>query len=154
VAVSVIDRLETVNVDEGQDESPIRPSGPIDLPTQVDHTTLTPKGSCQAVQTCLMPVATRLSAIVPCPPAIVRCPPAIMCGAPPVGGGSRGAAVASIAPLRHSVALVGRPIALLRRQVALVSSGVTLAVASRGKIRHTCWTLRRVLGARPLWLRR
>jgi hypothetical protein len=88
-----------------------------------------------------MPVATRLSAVIPCPPAIVRCAPAIVCGAPPVVGGLRGAwlrraTVASIALVRRSVALVGCPIASLRRQVALVSSGVTLAVTPQG-IRHS-----------------
>jgi hypothetical protein len=157
--VGVIDRLETVDVHEREDESPIRSSGPVDLPLQIDRPTITPKRSGQAVKACLMPLETSLSAIVPGAPAIVRCPPSVVCGLPPVLGGLRGVApwgatVASIAPLRRPVALVGRPIASLRRQVALVGSGVTLAVAPRGTIRHTCWSLPLVLGARPRRLRR
>jgi hypothetical protein len=115
---------------------------------QIDHPTITSKCSGQAVKACLMPVATRLSAIVLCAPTVVRRPATIACGAPPVVGGLRGVAprratVGSIALLRRSVALSGRPVASLRRQVALLSSSVPLAVASQRAIRRTCPALPR-----------
>jgi hypothetical protein len=41
MAVHVIDDLETVHVDEGENESPVRAAGPVDLPLEIGQATVT-----------------------------------------------------------------------------------------------------------------
>jgi hypothetical protein len=60
----VIGRFETVDVDEGEDESPIRAAGPVNLSLQIDHAAVTLKRSGQAVNACLPAVAGSLPPIV------------------------------------------------------------------------------------------
>ena len=71
MAVLVVDRLETVDVDEGDDESPVRSTGAVDLPLEIHRPALTSKRSGQAVKAGLLPVAC-------CQPAIVRRQPAVV----------------------------------------------------------------------------
>ena len=50
VALRVIGRLETVDVDEGEDESPIRATDPVDLPLEIDKAAIASKRSGQTVE--------------------------------------------------------------------------------------------------------
>jgi hypothetical protein len=63
VALHVIDRLETVDVDEGENESPSRATGPVDLPLQIDQPPATLKRSGQDINACLLAVAGGLVAV-------------------------------------------------------------------------------------------
>ena len=123
MALHVIDRFQTVDVDEGENESPIRAAGTIDLPLQIDQATVTSKRSGQAINARLRAIAGGLPPIVCGPLTITR-------SVGPVAG-CRCAVAARLRALTRReaavrpVALVGRTIARLGRAVTFLGRAVT-----------------------------
>ena len=80
VALRVIGHLETVDVDEGEDEPPIRAADPVDLELEIDHAAVASKRSGQAVNARmpavvlgLAPIASRQLTITRCLGPVVSC---------------------------------------------------------------------------------
>ena len=121
MAVHVIDDLETVHVDEGEDELPVRAAGPVDLPLEIGQATVTSKRPGQAVNACLLAVAGRLLTITRSRGSVA----------------GRGFAVAGrLLALSDSEAAV-RPYAVVGRSIAFVRRMVTQlghAIASAGSV--------------------
>jgi hypothetical protein len=130
--VHVIDRLEAVDVDERENEPPIRPAGPGDLPLELGQAALTPKHPGQPIDACLRPFATgplaivrRLLPIPRRPGSVARPLLSVACRVlelAPREAAARPLAFTgrAVAPTCGTVTYLGRAVARLRRAVALV----------------------------------
>jgi hypothetical protein len=123
--LQVVDRLETVDVDEGENESPIRPAGPVDLPLEIDHAVVTSKRPGQVVNAGLRAVTGGLLPILRRPLTITRSLGSVAGCQRPLA--RREAAVRPFAIVGRAVASLGRSVASISRAVASLGRSVALA---------------------------